>query len=206
MKTVFIRPERCIGCKHCEIACAIEHSKSKELFTAILEEPTPAPRIHVLPTIGIMTFPDKCRHCNPAPCMQVCPTGAITRNKEIDTVLINGNRCIACGMCGIVCPFDAISYKRSWEISIEREVALKCDNCVDRLMKGFEPACVGACKTNALSWGEIEEVMREERKKIAEKIAIATTSAEELLEKPVPENIKLWRDLGLVIKKLGEKG
>ncbi|MGQ4833827.1 MAG: 4Fe-4S dicluster domain-containing protein [Candidatus Asgardarchaeia archaeon] len=47
--------------------------------------------------MGIIIFPDKCRHCNPAPCMQVCPTGAITRQSEFDTVIINEEKCIDSG-------------------------------------------------------------------------------------------------------------
>lgn len=196
MKTVFVRPERCIGCKHCEISCAIEHSKTKDLFAAIYEDPPPTSRIHVTPTIGIMTFPNRCRHCDPAPCMQVCPTGAISRLREHDTVLIDERKCIACGMCAIVCPFDVITYKRSWKIAIDKEVANKCDNCVDRLNVGMIPTCVEACKTGALIYGDIDEILREERKETAKRIILATAVGEEMLEAAVPENIRLWRELG----------
>ncbi len=44
MKTVFVRPERCIGCRQCEIACAVEHSASKDLAVAVLERPAPRTR------------------------------------------------------------------------------------------------------------------------------------------------------------------
>ncbi|MGD8533923.1 MAG: 4Fe-4S binding protein, partial [Gammaproteobacteria bacterium] len=30
MKTVFVNPERCIGCRQCEFACAVEHSHSRD--------------------------------------------------------------------------------------------------------------------------------------------------------------------------------
>jgi carbon-monoxide dehydrogenase iron sulfur subunit len=32
---------KCVGCRSCEIACAVEHSKSKDIFTAIKEVPLP---------------------------------------------------------------------------------------------------------------------------------------------------------------------
>ena len=205
MKTVFVRPERCIGCKHCEIACAVEHSQTKNLFTAIFEEPLPKPRIHVTPTLGVLTFPVRCRHCNPAPCMQVCPSGAITRDDETDTVLIDEKKCIGCGMCGIVCPYDVITYYRSWKVKINREVATKCDNCIDRVKNGMLPACVEACKTGALVYGDVNEIIKEERKKSAKKIATALTVAEGEVEAEVPDNIKIWRDLGLKIYERGEE-
>lgn len=205
MKTVFVRPERCIGCKHCEIACAVEHSKTKNLYTAIFEEPLPTPRIHVTPTFGIMTYPDKCRHCNPAPCMQVCPSGAIARDKETDTVLLNEEKCIACGMCAIVCPFDVITYHQSWHVSLDQEIAIKCDHCFERITNGLLPACVDACKTGALVYGDINEIIKEERKVIAKKVAVAETAAEEIIEAEVPDLIKLWRNLGLSMMRVGEK-
>ena len=114
MKTVFVNPERCIGCKQCEIACAVEHSQSKNLLQAVFETPKPYPRIHVAPGIYTTTsFPNKCRHCDPAPCQAVCPTGAISRESDLDIVVIDGDKCITCAMCAMVCPFDVIRYYES---------------------------------------------------------------------------------------------
>ncbi len=39
MKEIFVRLDRCLGCKSCEIACAVEHSASKSLFGAVSEKP-----------------------------------------------------------------------------------------------------------------------------------------------------------------------
>jgi carbon-monoxide dehydrogenase iron sulfur subunit len=85
MKTVFIQPELCIGCRQCELACAVEHSASKDETAAFLESPVPRTRIHVEPgPVSSTAFPNRCRHCNPAPCIQVCPTGAMARDAEYD--------------------------------------------------------------------------------------------------------------------------
>ena len=32
MKTVFVDVERCVGCRHCETACTLEHSSNKEFI------------------------------------------------------------------------------------------------------------------------------------------------------------------------------
>ncbi len=203
MKTVYVRPEHCIGCKHCEIACAVEHSKTKTLYAAISEEPSSTPKIHVMPTFGIMTYPGKCMHCDPTPCIQVCPSGAISRDKDVNTILINEEKCIGCGMSAIVCPFDAITFHPSWGVSIDREVATKCDNCFELITNDLNPACVDACKTGALIYGDINEIIKEERKDIA-KTAIQL-AAEVQVEAKVPELIKFWRDLALSMTLVGEK-
>ena len=112
MKTVFVHPERCIGCKQCESACAVAHSQTKNLFLAVFESPPPKPRIHAEPGLTMNTaFPNKCRHCNPAPCMSVCPTSAIHRADDFpEIILVDEHKCIACGMCAMVCPFDVITF------------------------------------------------------------------------------------------------
>src|SRR5690349_8202163 len=100
MRTVFVNPDLCIGCRQCEIACATEHSAAKDEATAFLEVPVPRARLHVEPGPVVSTaFPNRCRHCDPAPCLQVCPTGAITRDQEHGLVLVNAKRCIGCAMC-----------------------------------------------------------------------------------------------------------
>ena len=40
-KIISCRVERCLGCRSCEIACALEHSKSKTLRGAVRESPRP---------------------------------------------------------------------------------------------------------------------------------------------------------------------
>jgi len=205
MKTVYVKPEYCIGCKQCEVACTVEHSRTKNLYSAISEEPLPSRKIHVMPTFGIMTYPGKCRHCDPTPCIQFCPSGGITKNKETDTILLNEEKCIACGTCAIACPFDAISFHPSWRVSIDREVAVKCDNCFERISNGLNPSCVEACKTGALEYGEINDIIKEERKIVAKKVITAEFASEAKIEEDVPALIKLWRDLALSMMQIGEK-
>jgi carbon-monoxide dehydrogenase iron sulfur subunit len=205
MKTVFVNPERCIGCKHCELACAIEHSQSKALFQAIAEVPKPQPRIHVAPGLYLSSsFPNKCRHCDPAPCQAVCPTGAISRDAETGTVLIDGNKCITCAMCAMVCPFDVISYYQSAVILRDRTVALKCDHCIDRQREGQIPACVEACKVGALEFGDINELVKSAGKRLARLVSVAVGEPQPGMT-TLPANVQAWRDLGKVTSHTGRK-
>ena len=62
MKTVFIHPERCIGCKQCEAACAVEPIRdTKNLFWAVFETPScPRPASTPKPGLAMNTsFPEQ---------------------------------------------------------------------------------------------------------------------------------------------------
>jgi len=37
MKEIFVNIDRCLGCLSCEIACRVEHSLTKNIFTSIFE-------------------------------------------------------------------------------------------------------------------------------------------------------------------------
>ncbi|WP_163327765.1 4Fe-4S dicluster domain-containing protein [Desulfurobacterium thermolithotrophum] len=168
MNTVLVNSERCIGCKHCEIACAIEHSLSKDLFSMLSEEVISKPRIHVEVGKDLLTFPNKCRHCNPAPCMEVCPTYAISRDEKTESVLVDPAKCIACSMCAIACPFGIITFEKTY--TVRRCVNVKCDNCIDRQKEGKKPACVEACKTGALIFGDVNDLIRERREEVTKMV------------------------------------
>lgn len=193
MKTILVNPEKCIGCKHCEIACIVEHSKSKNLFSAISETPALEPHIYVETGVDFLSFPNKCRHCDPAPCVQVCPTEALYRDEDSDSVLIDSNKCIACGMCMIVCPFGVIQFKKDLQIKIDKEVSTKCDSCIERQKEGKEPACVEACKAGALIFGEANELIKSIRKDFTLRVTKAPGAEIEI--PALPLNIKMWRDL-----------
>jgi len=161
MQTVFVNPDRCIGCLQCELACAVEHSSSQDPASAFLESPVPRKRVHVeagpMPTLA---FPNRCRHCDPAPCLQVCPSGAITREADLGVVLVEPKRCIGCAMCAVVCPFDVITFHPLADgPGPGIPVAVKCDGCVERVRRGDEPACAEVCKVDALVFGDLNELV-----------------------------------------------
>ena len=60
-KSIFTFIEKCVACKGCEIACAIEHSQSKSLFGAVSEKPSPKSRVHV-ETAAAFSYPARCQH------------------------------------------------------------------------------------------------------------------------------------------------
>ena len=199
MFTVLVDPERCIGCLQCEFACAVEHSRSADATLAVSQSPLPRKRIHVGAGMTAGTsFPNKCRHCDPAPCQLVCPTGAIARDADHDAVLIDTSRCIGCAMCAIVCPFDVLTFHALDDGAVP--VAVKCDACVDRLRAGRQPACVDACKTGALTFGEINDLAGARRRRNAT-VILAATSREPVTT--VPDHVAAWRQLGVTARHQG---
>lgn len=162
-KKIFINFKRCLGCRSCELACAVVHTSTGELQSAIYSDEKPGHRIKI-EDYENHAVPVHCNHCEEATCILVCPTGAIHRENDDGPVLIDSSRCIGCKMCVQACPFGMI------DISFDGKSVLKCDMCIERLAEGKEPACVAACITKALYFGEEEEVNKKKRKKVAEKI------------------------------------
>src|SRR5437660_9557919 len=89
---------------------------------------------------------DVCKHCVNAPCLEVCPTGAILRT-EFDTVYINEPACNGCRDCVSACPFGVI------HMSETKHIAQKCTFCYDRLKQGLTAACAQACPTASIRFG-----------------------------------------------------
>ena len=56
------------------------------------------------------------------------------------------------------------------DVSFDGKSVLICVMCIDRLSKGQEPACVSACITKALIFGDEKEENKKKRKKVAEKL------------------------------------
>jgi len=191
MKTVFVRQELCVGCRHCEIACAIEHSLNKDLFLAIHEKKPSKPRIHIETVDNYQTFPNRCRHCDPAPCMQVCPTGALYRDDITGSVLVNYGRCIGCAVCAMACPFGIIEFQQVYQLDTEREVNAKCDDCIQRQKEGKIPACAEACKTGALEFGDANDLIRTSRTDFTTKLI--RSQGTDVTVPTIPEHISAYK-------------
>ncbi len=157
---IYIDIEKCLGCKSCELECAVEHSNFKDLLKTIKETPLPQSRVSV-EALGDISMPMQCRHCEDAPCVAVCPTKAMKKMGVEEPVLVEDKLCIGCKLCVLVCPFGVLKMNK------EGKVAIKCDLCIERTKKGEEPACVNACPTHAIQYKSIDEIVDEKRGKAA---------------------------------------
>lgn len=162
----------CIGCKACQVACHqwndLPAGKGQRTALPVLsgnsydntgsfsdvnwrhvkfiEQPREGNE-----RVAWLMMSDVCKHCVNAPCLEVCPTGAILRT-EFDTVYIHEPACNGCRDCISACPFGVI------HMSETRHVAQKCTFCYDRLKNNLAPACAQACPTQSILYGPIEQL------------------------------------------------
>ena len=145
MKRVYVNEDVCIGCHLCEVYCQLKHAKTNDLIKAFKDEsPKPIPRLRVEEN-GILSLSSRCKHCEDAPCLYACLTGALTRDPETRVVNADDERCIGCGTCMLACPLGAL------RLDTERKKMVKCDLCQDEEV----PVCVANCPNEALLYMEI---------------------------------------------------
>lgn len=164
--------DKCVGCKACELACYFAHNRMERnvgLTVGTVNSPI-MPKLFVIKD-GDKCMPIQCRHCEDAPCLNVCEYGAIDRTE--DGIIINYEKCSGCKDCIMACPFGAIELYPMYEDgdSIDkldtentRMAAYKCDLCMDR---PNGPICVEACPNKALRLVTIEEDTDEKLEKAA---------------------------------------
>jgi carbon-monoxide dehydrogenase iron sulfur subunit len=146
MRKILINIEKCLGCRTCEIACAVEHSDSRDLHKAVLEKKKPRYRIFVL-NAGGRPFPLSCRQCLEPQCLVACKSGGISLDEQIGIVIFERKRCVGCLMCVMNCPFGGIVSEHTGGY-VE-----KCDLCTGREI----PACLEACPCKAITLLNVEE-------------------------------------------------
>ncbi len=137
MKRLFVDLDRCIGCGSCAAACARVLGGVSSIRYARLSEQ--------------VEVPTACRHCTEAPCLNVCPSGAIERDED-GVVTRNQLLCVGCRSCVIACPFGSLAD------DFLDHTAVKCDLCHVRVERGLLPACVATCASGARTFEEVNEV------------------------------------------------
>lgn len=124
-REILLRPERCVLCMACEVACAREHEGQQSIW--------------VIPHNG-HGAPISCRHCQRAPCVAVCPPKVLEQRNG--SVYLAVEKCTGCELCVWACPFGAMALLEGR--------AHKCDLCLSRREEGRDPACVLTCPSQAL--------------------------------------------------------
>jgi len=166
-KNLFIDLEYCTGCQVCEVACKQENNLPVGIKWINVVQV--GPRM-VGGKLKLDFVPMRCRHCVKAPCIDSCPTDAISKRSD-GIVLIDPELCNGCMACFEACPFGVI------QLNPETQVAQKCTLCVHRTDAGLEPACVHHCPAQCMYFGNINDLVKiaqeKEAKRMVEKAALA---------------------------------
>ncbi len=185
---------KCVGCNACAVACKQENATPPGiLWSKVIQY-----EHGVYPDARLQFLPMLCMHCQEAPCLEVCPTGA-TYRAEGGLVLVNDALCMTCRYCIMACPYEARSYnaKRPQPYytgqdltEFEREgypqhpkgSIEKCTFCAHRLRQGKPPACVTTCPSGARIFGDLDDPASEVARLVAS--GAAKTWLEEQGTKP----------------------
>lgn len=164
------------GCDACVRGCNEEHG-----IDATGDDSTRAQWIRKIDLEDNLTgvqssLPMMCQHCESAPCVDVCPTGASFKRAD-GIVLVNKHTCIGCRYCMMACPYKARSFIHE-ELTNQKPSAPRgkgtvesCTLCVHRLDKeaDLQPACAVSCTDEAHSailFGDLNDSESEISQKI----------------------------------------
>ena len=136
----------CIGCHACTVACKTEHDVPVGQFRTWVKYVEKGSYPTTTREFGVM----RCNHCTDAPCVAICPTGALFKRDD-GIVDFDSDACIGCKSCMQACPYDALY------IDENTHTAAKCNFCAHRIDQGLEPACVVVCPTESIWVGDLHD-------------------------------------------------
>ncbi|HDH11630.1 MAG TPA: 4Fe-4S dicluster domain-containing protein [Nitrospirae bacterium] len=222
---------KCIGCRRCAYACKLENNVPDTISPPYImvfetEAPTGAigghyasPEMRGRGTTMFYTklrkdkwyMPVQCNHCDNAPCVEVCPTGASYKDPD-GLVLIDYDKCIGCRYCMTACPYGARRFNW-WEPHVARDrrnplvpmrrhgVVEKCTFCVHRTRKGKFTRCVEVCPNKARTFGNLNDPdskvskLIESERNFRLKIGLNTGPRIWYLTKPREKRMRWYRPL-----------
>lgn len=175
--------DKCVGCMACTIACKAEWEVPVEFGRNWVKRLGP---VKTPEGLAYTFYPGLCNHCDEPPCVEECPSykaektfkdiktgktktmkvGATWKDPFNGTVQIDKERCLGCGACADVCPYQARYVNKELAPGKERGKADKCTYCMPRVESGLQPACVQTCLAGARIFGDRDDPASEVAKYI----------------------------------------
>ena len=192
-KAMLIDLTKCTGCRACQVACKQWNdlpAESTVCWGCYDNPPDLSPD-----TWNRIAFyeweedgqpkwmfrPVRCFHCADAPCVDVCPTGALYKDAYGFTAYDKG-LCNGCGYCTQACSFniprleDLDTIKGLANITGKGK-ANKCVFCQDRVHNDLVPACAKTCAPGAIQYGDRAEMIALGKARVTELKANSTPNA-----------------------------
>mgnify|MGYP002510325813 CR=1 FL=1 len=154
---MLINTKKCIGCYACRTACQRQNDLLPDEAFIRFEER----EVGTYPSVRVEHVPLQCMHCEDAPCVRVCPTGASYRDPDTNIVLVDKSKCIGCKYCMMACPYGV----RSW--NVDEKCVEKCTLCPQLTSVGEQPACVANCCAEARFYGDLDDPESDASKALA---------------------------------------
>ena len=172
-KGVLVDLVRCMGCRACQVACKAWNDNPGEVTLCLGCYDNPPDFSG--DTWSLIRFDEvehsgqvkwvftkrQCMHCVHPACASACPVSALEKLPD-GPVVYDAKKCIGCRYCMLACPFNVP--RVNWS-EVLPEIK-KCTFCADRQADGMEPACVKACPTDALVYGERAALIAEARARV----------------------------------------
>lgn len=172
-KGYLVDTTKCIGCRGCVVACKqwnqlpAEQTRFKGTYQTV-----PDLTGNTLTIISFHEYEEEgqiqwyfakrqCMHCLDPACLKVCPQKAISIT-DTGAVVRDNDKCVGCQYCAAACPFSIPRYNR------ETDKETKCSLCTERTAEGELPACVKACITGALQYGDRDELLALAKKRVSD--------------------------------------
>lgn len=155
-KKLVVDVGKCTGCDSCVVSCSFKHTGAFSMQARIQVEKVKDQGLFV---------PIMCKQCTDAPCVEVCPTGALFKDKDTGETKLQTDECIGCDMCIQECPFGAITHnEKAGHVE-------KCDLC------GGDPICAKVCIPGAVRYADVNEPAKTKRAETVEKYLVAQQTA-----------------------------
>ncbi|NLT94540.1 MAG: 4Fe-4S dicluster domain-containing protein [Clostridia bacterium] len=164
-KGVLVDITKCVGCGSCTVACKMWNSlgykkdiPNQGTDAALNEENWTTITYKKVTVNGEPAWrfvKEQCLHCQDPACASVCMSKAIVKTSE-GPVVYDPTLCVGCRYCMIACPFEIPKYE--WNKVLPS--VTKCQMCANKIIKGEQPACVSVCPTQALTFGERNDLLK----------------------------------------------
>jgi formate dehydrogenase iron-sulfur subunit len=172
--SILVDTSRCTGCRGCQIACKqwnqLPGTITKNMGTYQNPQDLSADTWKLVRFADGKNgdgklywnfFTDQCRHCLTPGCMAVVEKDEIIQDEKTGAVIYTPKT-------------KDLDFKATLEgcpFNIPRQdpktkVLFKCTMCIDRITSNQIPACVKACPTGTLVFGERDKILAEAKKRV----------------------------------------
>ncbi len=177
-KSFFVDTTKCTACRGCQIACKQWNQRAAEKTVNRGSHQNPPDLSYntwklvrfsevAQPKINYYFFPDQCRHCLTPPCKDVADgkaKGAVIQDEKTGAVIFSPKVKLKAE--------DFKEIREACPYNIPRisgaGVMGKCTMCFDRIKEGMLPACVKACPTGTMNFGDRKEMLEKANKRLDE--------------------------------------